>query len=344
MKPLTLALLLLLTAGCAAPATEPALPMTSIQATAPEVGPWTVGDWWDVRFYMDLGPGYREEGSGRVVVASATENEYRLLATDRSLATFDAYFDLFFIGPFTPLRQPIVEGQAVVLLPANLTPGARWKTDIPVPVFGQDRLIPSNANLTSSVFDPENNDGRLRIAGTTENGFHLDLDYNPSHRWFSYLRLVEDATGRIVLAVDIDASGSRYQGPLHEVLATPIFERLTVTPPCTSSSNCDPAFANVPPVLVAQSSSHAFAETIAYLFAFPVAPVGGATVDFVFTDPTNTPTRRSHASISDRFEGTFSRTPFDGDPAGTWTFQYHIVGTGGAYTAVFGLDETVTTL
>jgi hypothetical protein len=340
MRPIFACLLLLSAAGCVGSARDPTTNAIALEGTGPAMAePWTIGDWWDLRVYMDLGPGYREEGSGRVVVASRNDTGYRLLAADRPLSVLDYYFDLFFVGRFDAQRSPLVEGQPVRLFPNGSEPGATWASWFPVPVFGPDRLQPSALNLSAERYDPEIDDGRLRITGLTDAGFLLDLDYSPSTKWFTYVRLTDAATGRMALAVDIDRSGHGFSGTLHDMQGTVLHERIVVTPPCTGPGACNASLANVPPIITANVAQHGSAEMVAYLFSFPVVQVGGGAVEFLYTDPDGIPTRLSHAGAGNVFEGRFFRMPYEQDPAGDWTFQYHIAGTAGAYTGLFGLDD-----
>lgn len=159
-------------------------------ATA-EVPLWRVGDAWAI---TPLGP---DGEPGFLVVTAADADSYTLEPTSGTLASWDAMYDVSFVGK---IRSSDLAGrqadEAIRFFDFPLADGKTWTTT------WDGREVALAATKTARGF---------AIAGTVDRETYVTYDYDPSLRWWSKLafaegygiqvtRVVEGWTGDIAVA------------------------------------------------------------------------------------------------------------------------------------------------
>lgn len=193
--------LLVLSAGClTAPedvetaSVEPAVPTDPATGLPLAVAPafdknssvdapeWRVGDAWTVETH-----GAGEPERATLVVASASGAMYEMRSTSEQMATFDAVFDVSYLGD---VRASDLaghqQGQPIRFFAFPLEDGKSWTTTWD----GQE--ISLRAGFSPSIPAPGGAKPGFIIQGTTADGqTYVEYDYVPALRWWSHIVFTE---------------------------------------------------------------------------------------------------------------------------------------------------------
>lgn len=347
MRPF-LVLALLLLAGCAArpAAQDPEGPLPTSPAPpardAEGVPAWETGRWWQVRIQSSFSE--MEDLRGRIVVVDRQGPSYRVGSDALNISLFDRYFDHVYVGPVGKDLNPTVRGVRVEMFQWPLAANRSWTTPFPTANLeaGATELV--NASLRSLPLEGRDPKERIRILGANTRNEAIDYDVDLASGWFTYLRVTNVTTGKTLLAVDVEASGVGYKGPVHRLVLTTLKERFAVLPPCDQRGRCDPEAVGVPPLETVQvAAGFTWVDEIAFLFTYPIL-VGAGLASFEFIHPDGSIDRDVHEGAGDRFQYTLRRYEVRNGTAGTWGLGLHVAGTAGAFVGLYGVKDEVTEL
>ena len=142
---------------------------------------WTVGDAWSI--VADFG-GAQE--TSVLAVTSAGSGGYVLSATSESMATYDAVYDVSYVGR---IRASDLAGhqqdQPVRFFDFPLSDGKTWtaKWD------GMEVVL--TAKASPSIATPEGSQPGFLIEGKAGDAVYVTYDYVPALRWWSQIRFAE---------------------------------------------------------------------------------------------------------------------------------------------------------
>lgn len=347
MRPLG-ALVLLLLAGCAAQpsAQGPERPLQGSPALSAKDGEgvpaWEAGRWWKVRIRSSFAD--REEMQGRIVVAGRNGDSY-LVGTDAlNISLFDRYFDHVYVGPVDKELNPTVGGARVQLFQWPLQANRSWVTPFPTADVEEGKTKLANATLRSHAIEGRDSTQQIRVLGVNTRNEAIDYDVDLASAWLTYLRVTNATTGKILLALDVEAYGIGYKGPVHRLVLTALKERFAILPPCDQRPRCYPEAAGVPHVeTVNVPAGFTWIDEVAFLFTFPIV-VGGGVAAFQFIHPDGAVDQDIHKGAGDRFQYTLRRYEARNGTAGTWGLGLQVAGTAGAFVGLYGVKDEVTEL
>lgn len=181
-------------AGAAAGSPEPARPASAVvPADAPTLDApvWAVGDAWSVVSHNE------EEGTeerSTLVVTRVEGSSYLVETTSEQTASFDAIFDVSYVGS---IRASDLageqQGQPVLYYSFPLQDGKTWTTTWD----GQE--VSLKATKAARGFS---------IVGTVEGEPYVEYDYAPELKWFSRLHFVREGYGLTVERLETGWAGS----------------------------------------------------------------------------------------------------------------------------------------
>lgn len=182
------------------------------------------------------------------------------------------------------------------------------------------------------------------MVGETTSKESIDYALDPALGWLRYLRVTNASTGKLLLALDVEESGTGFQGEVHRLVLTTLKERFLILPPCDERQRCESGYAPVPThEAVNVVAGFTWVDEIAFLFTFPIG-VGGGAVSFQFVRPDGHVDQDRHVGAGDRFEYTFRRYEARGRTEGTWLFGGEVAATGGLFMGLYGVKDEVVRL
>lgn len=162
---------------------------------------WNVGDAWSITSH-----GFGEENSVLVVTA-ATSDAYTLSTTSEQAASFDAIFDVSYIGQ---IRSGDLagsqQGAPILYYSWPLAEGKTWTTT-------WDGLA---VTLTATA-DPA---GGFLIVGTADGTDYVHYDYDPELKWWSHLEFVREGYGMTIGRLETGWTGEIATAVAEEVYAS----------------------------------------------------------------------------------------------------------------------------
>lgn len=168
---------------------------------------WRVGDAWLVKAF-----GINDGEASALVVANA-DTDYELLPTSESLASFDAMFDISYVGR---IRGADLaggqQGQPIQFFNFPLEDGKTWKTTWD----GQELTL--RAGFDGNITTPLGKQPGFTIQGTLGDGAtYLTYDYVPALRWWSRLAF-EGGYGFEVTGIKANWTGEVIRGTAKQLL------------------------------------------------------------------------------------------------------------------------------
>lgn len=169
---------------------------------------WAQGDAWSIETY-----GLGEEERATLVVTHADGNSYHVLSTSERMATFDAVFDVSYLGR---LRADDLAGSQqetpVQFFDFPLSDGKSWTTRWD----GQD--VSLRAGFVPAIATPQGKHPGFVIQGTrTDGSTHVAYDYVPALRWWSRIEFAE-GYGLKVTATTANWTGTVQDGAAKSLL------------------------------------------------------------------------------------------------------------------------------
>ena len=185
------------------PAVVPDLPVNLSSVAVPT---WHVGDAWHGAAY-----GFGEERRFTIVVTKAEGEHYTLESTDERMMTYDAMYDVSYLGR---IRMSDLAGaqqdKPVQFFSFPLENGKTWKAT-------WDGLeVALTATQTPRGYD---------IVGVVGEETYVAYDYVPELRWWSKLQFVQEGYG-----ITIDRVEAGWTGTLASVTAKLLYEGTPMLP------------------------------------------------------------------------------------------------------------------
>lgn len=179
---------------------DPTLPADGVRPATPLAAPvWTVGDAWAVQSGEQ-----GSEAASFVVVTAASPDSYTLATTSDQMASYDAMFDVSYIGKIRALDLAGVQGEEIVkYFDFPLSEGKAWTTKWD----GSDVALV--AKQTARGFD---------ITGTRDGEPYVTYDFVPELKWWSHLTF---AAG---YGVKVDRFVAAWAGEVATATASIVFE------------------------------------------------------------------------------------------------------------------------
>lgn len=211
--------------GTIAVTDETALGVTGASGLPPtaDAAPlWSVGDFWE----------YQTPGGGAtLVVTSASASLYELLPTDEALATYDAAFDVSYVGPIGARDLSGRQGEdAVRFLQFPLTDNLSWTT-----LWDGDEVT-ITATADPAVKTPVGpSPGFTLVARNSTGAETVRYTYAPVVGWFTSLEFYEN--GVPTYSVELQRFGKGFQGVVHRGEARSIIATSSTLGPSSSSGS-----------------------------------------------------------------------------------------------------------
>ena len=159
-----------------------ALAMAIDRNASLDVPEWRVGDAWDVQL-----SGVEDGQRATFVVVAAEGSSYQLQSTSEQMATYDAMFDVSYLGR---VRASDLAGhqqdQPVQFFSFPLSQGKTWTAQ-------WDGLeVTLTAGFAPAIPTPLGPQPGFVIQGTTPDGQpYVEYDYVPALRWWSHIHFAE---------------------------------------------------------------------------------------------------------------------------------------------------------
>jgi hypothetical protein len=227
LRAMAVTLIALVAAGCLGPQDAPSASLmdatpavtatpTLLNNSSVEAPVWAPGDAWEITTH-GVGTGARET----LVVASATSDSYLIATTSEQTATFDAAFDVSYVGK---IRASDLAGaqkeKSVQFFDFPLTDGKAWSAT-------WDGLkVGISAHFQPSIAMAGGRPG-FSIVATHEGKEYATYDYVPALKWWSHLDFAEG------YGIKIERATSNWTGMLVTATAKQVYNSETAVPVVT---------------------------------------------------------------------------------------------------------------
>lgn len=181
-----------------------------------DVPVWAVGDAWDVESYFGESPAQ----AATLVVTAAGADAYTVSTTSEETASFDAAFDISYLGR---IRASDLAGaqkdQPVQFFSFPLEDGKSWTAT------WDGRSIAITATFAPDLPTPIGPQPGFRIVGVDEEGAdYVRYDYVPALRWWSHLQFTEG------YGFTVKAARANWTGEYAAATAKPLLTLTTAAP------------------------------------------------------------------------------------------------------------------